>query len=475
MRRGHAPIAAGIVLLALLIGQIAHGEAASPQTDPSLAVVSEDPYTNPGTYHRTQVEPDTYAFGSTIVSVFQSGRSTNWGASNFGWSVSSDAGAIWTDGFLPGTTKHATPPGRWQRVTDSAVTYDAKHDAWLIIGVGTRPCSFSLECAGSQVFVSRSTDGAQTFEDPIIPKRAGRSQFHDVPWVTCDNFTGSPYYGNCYSVWADDAHRALMSAYTSSDGGRTWTKATIAPKHHDLGHPIPVVRPDGTIVVLFHGPDGRQSFVSTDGGARYSGPYDLPQGNERWMADGLRSDGVLVISPDVDAEGTVYAAFADCTLRSAERPCSHNDITISTSDDGRHWSDMRRVPIDPVTSSVDHFFPTIAVDPSTSGASAHIGLVYYFYPEQQCDVTTCRLNVGFVSSTDGGSTWTAPLLLAGPFENTWFPQTDSGYMVGEYLGISFVDGKAIPVFPVATEGRCKLGDVDSCNVWIASATIPVGP
>jgi hypothetical protein len=136
---------------------------------------------------------------------------------------------------------------------------------------------------------------------------------------------------------------------------------------------------------------------------------------------------------------------------------------------------MRRVPIDPVTSSVDHFFPTIAVDPSTSGASAHIGLVYYFYPEQQCDVTTCRLNVGFVSSTDGGSTWTAPLLLAGPFENTWFPQTDSGYMVGEYLGISFVDGKAIPVFPVATEGRCKLGDVDSCNVWIASATIPVGP
>jgi hypothetical protein len=46
-------------------------------------------------------------------------------------------------------------------------------------------------------------------------------------------------------------------------------------------------------------------------------------------------------------------------------------------------------------------------------------------------------------------------------------------MVGEYIGISFVDGKAIPVFPVATEGRCKLGDLTSCHVWIASATIPI--
>jgi len=69
--------------------------------------VSEEPYTNPGSYHRTQVEPDTFAFGSTVVSVFQTGRSYEWGASNIGWSVSSDGGSTWNDGFLPSTTVHA--------------------------------------------------------------------------------------------------------------------------------------------------------------------------------------------------------------------------------------------------------------------------------------------------------------------------------------------------------------------------------
>src|SRR6266540_3249354 len=182
--------------LAVAIAFSASFSSAKARTDPAagvrsrgreavlpLAVVSADPYTNPGTYHRTQVEPHSAAFGSTIVSIFQTGRSYNWGSSNVGWSVSSDAGATWTDGFLPGTTIHATPPGRWQRVTDAAVDYDAKHDAWLIVGLGTRPCSLKQTCAGGQVFVSRSTDGAQTFEEPILPIHVGRSgQFVDVTW-----------------------------------------------------------------------------------------------------------------------------------------------------------------------------------------------------------------------------------------------------------------------------------------------------
>jgi hypothetical protein len=49
-------------------------------------------------------------------------------------------------------------------------------------------------------------------------------------------------------------------------------------------------------------------------------------------------------------------------------------------------------------------------------------------------------------------------------------------MVGEYIGISFVDGNAIPVFPAASEGECVQGEISSCNVWTASVTIPLsGP
>jgi hypothetical protein len=89
--------------------------------------------------------------------------------------------------------------------------------------------------------------------------------------------------------------------------------------------------------------------------------------------------------------------------------------------------------------------------------------------EQRCNETTGDLSIGFTSSVDGGSTWSVQL--AGPFKNTWFPLTTSGYMVGDYIGISFIDGKAVPVFIVGSEAECELGDLTSCNVWTASATI----
>lgn len=42
--------------------------------------------------------------------------------------------------------------------------------------------------------------------------------------------------------------------------------------------------------------------------------------------------------------------------------------------------------------------------------------------------------------------------------------------MGDYFSVSFVDGKAIPVFTIAAEGECQLGKM-SCHTWIASATI----
>ena len=36
--------------------------------------ISSDPYTNTTSQHKTEVEPDTFASGSTIVSTFQVGR-----------------------------------------------------------------------------------------------------------------------------------------------------------------------------------------------------------------------------------------------------------------------------------------------------------------------------------------------------------------------------------------------------------------
>ena len=64
------------------------------------------------------------------------------------------------------------------------------------------------------------------------------------------------------------------------------------------------------------------------------------------------------------------------------------------------WSSVSRVPIDATNSGIDHFIPGLAVNKSTSASTAQLGLTYYFYPSG-----STSLSVGFIASTNAGSTW----------------------------------------------------------------------
>jgi hypothetical protein len=61
-----------LVILAAVGGAVAASIPASANA--SLIRVSRDIYTDAQAQHRTEVEPDTVAFGSTIVSAFRIGR-----------------------------------------------------------------------------------------------------------------------------------------------------------------------------------------------------------------------------------------------------------------------------------------------------------------------------------------------------------------------------------------------------------------
>src|SRR5436305_427529 len=92
--------------------------------------ISSDPYTNSDSQHLSEVEPDTYSYGSTIVAVFQAGRFRDGGTSNIGWATSTDEGHSWEHGFLPGTTQAVHGP--YTRISDPSVSYDADHRTWII-------------------------------------------------------------------------------------------------------------------------------------------------------------------------------------------------------------------------------------------------------------------------------------------------------------------------------------------------------
>jgi hypothetical protein len=91
-----------VVLTAAALVVLAAGPALA---NVPVTQISSDPFTNTTSQHRTEVEPDTFAFGSTIVSTFQVGRFFDGGASAIGFATSTNGGSTWTSGFLPGLTR----------------------------------------------------------------------------------------------------------------------------------------------------------------------------------------------------------------------------------------------------------------------------------------------------------------------------------------------------------------------------------
>jgi hypothetical protein len=401
----------------------------------SLTTLSTDPYTNTTSQHATEVEPDSFSFGSTIVSVTQVGRFTDGGSSDIGWATSTDGGSTWTHGFLPGLTVFSVPPGPYDRASDPSVAYDAAHGVWLVN-------SLALTSSSNPVVVNRSTDGGHTWGNAITVAAGGA---FDKNWIVCDDTASSPFYGRCYVEFDDSGNGNRLRMEYSTDGGLTWT-ASSTPASSVIGGQ-PVVQPNGTVVMPID--DGNEatleSFVSTNGGVSYSGPNTIATITSHGVVGGLRS-GPLP-SAEVDGSGVVYVAWQDCRFRSG---CRSNDIVISKSSNGTSWSPVARVPIGTTGDTQDHFIPGLAVDRSTSGGSAHVAVTYYYYPNRLCSRYTCQLDVGYISSANGGASWGVATQLVGPMSLTWLPQTNQGRMVGDYMSTSFGNGLAHGFFAVAT-------------------------
>ncbi len=430
-----APVTA--LLLALFSGSLAFAAE-------QLTRISSDPYTNTTSNHKTEVEPDTFAFGQTIVSAFQVGRFFDGGASNIGFATSTNAGETWTHGFLPSSTVFATPPGIYARGSDASVAYDAKHKVWLISWLGIVNPSGPVD-----VVVSRSTDGGLTWGAPVTVNATGH--FNDKNWTACDDTASSPFYGNCYTEFDDASSLNRIQMSTSADGGLTWGAAKTTPDHTCVIGGQPIVQPNGNVIVPIDDcfETAVLSIRSTDGGNTWQKPVLVSQMLNDGHPGNIRSPDLP--TAEIDKSGRVYVVWTDCRFESAcSAPIGTNDLVLSSSADGVHWTLPKRIPAYPVGSGVDTLIPGLAVDRSTSGSSAHLGLVYYYFPDSTC-TSNCQLNVGFISSTNGGASWSAAEQLAGPMTLTWLPLTTQGYMVADYLSTSIVPGDddATPVFMVA--------------------------
>ena len=268
-RRTLIVLATALAVVGVTLG--VEAPAASAERPIELVRVSADPYTDPAGQHRTEVEPDTFAYRGEWVGAFQVGRTFSGGASNIGWVTTTNGAQRFVDGFLPGT--HQGRRGDYDRVSDPSVAYDAAHRVWLISSLAhAEPLPL-----GAAMVVNRSPDGTH-WSDPLTVADGRPSGGLDKNWTVCDNSATSPFYGHCYTVFDDNDQANLIQISTSTDGGKTWGPAKAAARgpgvHNQLIGGQPVVQPDGTVIVPIDDRPRRRS-------ARSGRPMGAPAGAPR--------------------------------------------------------------------------------------------------------------------------------------------------------------------------------------------------
>lgn len=414
-------------------------DSISPDCETVMRQIASDPYTNVQSQHRTIVEPDSFAYGATVVATFQVGRTVGGGATNIGFSTSLDGGRTWRSGNLSGLTTFAG--GRFARGSDPVVAYDARHAVWLIT---------SLLVGGpggeSALVVSRSSNGL-SWSGPVFVSRDSQFVF-DKQWLACDNGESSPFRGRCYMAYSD-LRGEQLAFQSSSDGGLTWSAPVHAPENAGRGGilgpsgaPAPqlLTRPDGTLVVPYFDETRLAAVRSTDGGATFSRPATIAPA--RFARTAFRTPPLP--SADSDANGALYVVWPDCSQRPG---CGGDDLLLIRSTDGLSWSAPARIPLGGRTGAVSHVLPGLA-----AGPNGRLALAFY-------TATGERARTAFVSSPDGGATWSrVRRLSAETMLSSWLPNTTLGPMFADYISTSFVGQVAVPVLTLARRPDRRLNE-----------------
>jgi hypothetical protein len=241
---------------------------------------------------------------------------------------------------------------------------------------------------------SRSTDGGARWSTPVnaIPTVTNNvNNSHDKPWFTVDN-SNSPYRGNIYLTWTRFSNAVPSSLYfvKSSDGGRTWsTPRAIGPAHSTTRltqGSMPAVGPNGELYITYFDSflPGLAVIRSTDGGETFTAPV---------------------------------TALSDPSLFF-----------------GRHYNGGLEIPP----------FPSITVDNSNGPFR---GTVYITTDVKPTAAVARRdeSDVVVVRSTNGGATWSAPVIAADdPFDTDQFMPA-AAVSANGVLGVMYYDRRNDPI------------------------------
>jgi len=403
------------------------------------------------TYTNAEVEPHLAINPSNpnhLVAAWQQDRLSDGGARGLVTAVSVDGGTTWSRPQASPFTQcagnsYARASDPWVAVSDSAV---------LQIGIAFSG-SASTAGARSTVLVSRSGDGGTTWA-PAIPlvDDDGSRYFHDKESLTIDST--DPRY--VYALWdrVDPGDNGPTLLARSTDGGVSWSPAVSIYDpgigRQTIGN-VAVTTPDGVVHVFFTelgptagNPAATEGSLAVIRSADKGVTWSAPTRIAQLLAVGtvVPSQASITVRAG-EVLGTFAASPADGTLYAAWQD--------SRFTGGAHDAIVLARSTDggstwsaPVRVSADAAVP--AFTPTLAVLpSGLIGVSYYDF--RQAGTPTYRPTDLWLAVSNDGATW-RETRLAGNFDLLDAPNAN-GLFLGDYQGLTG-DGSAFVVLYTRT-------------------------
>lgn len=289
--------------------------------------------------------------------------------------------------------------------------------------------------------VAKSTDNGVTFA-PVVDastSAGNENDFQDKGWLAVDRSATSPFKGSVYEAWTDftQSNGSFINCSRSTNGGDSFKNPIpISPQDRTqlVQGPMPAVAPNGDLYVAysdthFNTSGGISIVKSTDGGRSFSAPKSAAAFFRIGSATGgnsVRTNSFPYVV--VDKNGTVHIVY-NAVIAAVSGDRSDIFYTRSTDGGGTFSAPLKLNDDGTATTQI---FPSIA-----AAADGTLGVKWW---DRRNDPPSDSLtDVYMALSHDGGASFGKNFRITN--QNWVFGPSEFGSYHGDYDGMA-ADGSS---------------------------------